>query len=478
MMGVLPCPRWFCLVFNGEAWYSRTARATELVAVRKERPVTAFRSLRTLRSSVVLVLSLLLVLAGCGGSSTPANSAKPYAGTTIRVLFATHPWTDAVKPLLAQFQQQTGITVKMESYGETQLSQKLTVEFVSGNSDVDVFMNRPLQDGQLFVKNGWYTDLKPYVNDPTKTPADYDFNDFSAKAISTTTIKGELTAIPVVVEHEVLYYRKDLLQKAGLQVPKTLDDLQKDAALLNAPGDHYGFVARGMQAAAVTQFSSYLYSEGGDWFDPATKKATLTTPQALAAFNLYGKLLHDSGPPGVVNMNWPQAVALFAQGKAAMYTDADSIYNNVLDPSKSKVAAQTGIAPFPAGPNGSVPYAVVPWSLSMSASAPHKGAAWEFIKWATSKATTLAIQGGSAVPSARTAVYKDPAGVAKFPADYVATAQAEANGRSFDRPYIVQVVQARDIIGTVIVAAIQGQDVTAAANKANAQFQALLDKEP
>ncbi|HEX8982071.1 MAG TPA: sugar ABC transporter substrate-binding protein [Ktedonobacterales bacterium] len=440
--------------------------------------MSVFRSLRTLQSTAALALCILPVLAGCGSASKPVNSAKPYAGTTIRVLFANHPWTDAVKPLLAHFQQQTGITVKAETYGETQLSQKLTVEFVSGNSDVDVFMNRPLQDGQLFQKNGWYTDLKPYVTDSAKTPADYDFSDFSAKAVSTTTIKGKLTAIPVVVEHEVLYYRKDLLQKAGLQVPKTLDELQKDAVLLNAPGDHYGFIARGMQAAAVTQFSSYLYSEGGDWFDPATKKATLTTPQALAAFNLYGKLLHDSGPPGVVNMNWPQAVAVFAQGKAALYTDADSIYNNVLDPGKSRVATETGIAPFPAGPNGSVPYAVVPWSLSMSATAPHKGAAWEFIKWVTSKSITRAIQGGSAVPEARTSVYKDPAGVAKFPADFVATAQAEANGKSFDRPYIVQVVQARDIIGTVIVASIQGQDVTAAADKANTQFQALLDKEP
>lgn len=440
--------------------------------------MSAFRSLRTLQSTIALALCIIPVLAGCGSASKPVNSAKPYAGTTIRVLFANHPWTDAVKPLLAQFQQQTGITVKAESYGETQLSQKLTVEFVSGNSDIDVFMNRPLQDGQLFQKNGWYTDLKPYITDSSKTPADYDFSDFSAKAVSTTTIKGKLTAIPVVVEHEVLYYRKDLLQKAGLQVPKTLDELQRDAVLLNAPGDHYGFVARGMQAAAVTQFSSYLYSEGGDWFDPATKKATLTTPQAIAAFNLYGKLLHDSGPPGVVNMNWPQAVAVFAQGKAALYTDADSIYNNVLDPSKSRVASDTGIAPFPAGPSGSVPYAVVPWSLSMSATAPHKGAAWEFIKWVTSKSITRTIQGGSAVPEARTSVYKDPAGVAKFPADYVATAQAEANGRSFDRPYIVQVVQARDIIGSVIVASIQGQDVTAAADKANTQFQALLDKEP
>ncbi|MFK4997155.1 hypothetical protein ACI2OX_04795 [Bacillus sp. N9] len=37
--------------------------------------------------------------------------------------------------------------------------------------------------------------------------------------------------------------------------------------------------------------------------------------------------------------------------------------------------------------------------------------------------------------------------------------------------------EARDMIGTVITAAINGEDVEAAAKNANKQFQELLDKE-
>jgi multiple sugar transport system substrate-binding protein len=42
---------------------------------------------------------------------------------------------------------------------------------------------------------------------------------------------------------------------------------------------------------------------------------------------------------------------------------------------------------------------------------------------------------------------------------------------------VVQVGKARDIIGTVIVAAIEGKDLKSAADQANSQFQALLDSE-
>lgn len=438
-----------------------------------------FRQRVTSLIALIVLICTVLVLSGCGDATTSTGTgSKPYAGTTLRVLLAVHSWTDAIKPLIPQFEQQTGIHVKLETYGENELTQKTTVEFVSGSSNIDVFMQRPLQDARLFQKNGWFTDLNTYVKDAQKTPASYDFNDYLPRALSTVTVNGVLTEIPIVVEHEVLYYRKDLFQQAGLNIPRTMDELQQDAAKLNVPGKQYGFVARGMQAAAVTQVSGFLYSEGADWYDKTTHKATLTTPQAISAFSLYGKLLHDYGPPGTLNMSWPQAVAIFAQGKAAIYTDSDSIYANVLDPTKSQVADKTGIAPFPAGTNGSVPYSVCSWGLSISATAPHKDASWEFIKWATSKDTVLKTQGGGAVPGARASTYQQPAGVAKFPKDYISTSQVEAAGREYDRPVMVQVVQARDIIGTIIVAAIEGKDVNAAAQQANTQFQALLDKEP
>lgn len=412
-------------------------------------------------------------------SVAPSSAAaKPFAGTTLRVVGANHPWAEAIKPLLADFEAKTGMKVNLELYGEDQLNQKLTTEFTAGNSDIDVFMQRPLQEAKVMAQNNWYVDLNKYVKDPAKTPADYAFDDLMAGAVGTEMVGTVLTGIPIVTEQEVLYYRKDLLEKAGLKVPKTLDELKVAAEkLTDKKNEVYGFVARGQRSPAVTQFSSFLYSFGGDWFDLNTRKATLDTPEAIAAFKFYGDLLRNYGPPGVTNMSWPQAVAIFAQGKAAMYTDANSIYANLLDPAKSAVADKTGVAVFPAGPKGQIMYNVTSWGLSIGAQSKKQDAAWEFVKWATSKEIMLKTQGDGAVPGSRTSVWNDPKGKAKFPADWVEATAASAKGRGYDRPLVVQVTNARDIIGTVIVTAIEGGNVEEAAKKANAEFQQLLSAE-
>ncbi|GAC1362906.1 MAG: sugar ABC transporter substrate-binding protein [Herpetosiphon sp.] len=430
-----------------------------------------------------LFFLVLLVVTACGGSpaASPAATSggkQPYAGTTLRLLGANHPWIDAIKPLLEDYKKQSGVTVNIESFGEDQLTQKLTTEFTSGSSDIDVFMQRPLQEAKLYVQNGWYADLNVLVKDTSKTPADYNFADFRPGAVGTEMVNGKLTGIPIVTESEVLYYRKDLLAAAGIAVPKTLDELQAAAAKLTDPGkEMFGFLARGQRSPAVTQFSSFLYSNGGDWFNQDTNKATLDTPEAIAAFKQYGTLLNKYGPPGVLNMSWQQAVAVFGQGKAAMYTDANSIFQNLLDPAKSSVADKTAIAAFPAGPKGAQMYSVTSWGLSMAASSKKQGAAWDFIKWVTSTATTTKIQGTGAVPSARESVWQSAEGKGKFPADWVEADKQSAKGKSYDRPLVVQVGKARDIIGTVITAAIQGQDVDAAAKQAQQEFQSLLDAE-
>ena len=56
---------------------------------------------------------------------------------------------------------------------------------------------------------------------------------------------------------------------------------------------------------------------------------------------------------------------------------------------------------------------------------------------------------------------------------------AEVGNKAYgtDRPYMINVASARDVIGQVIVTAIEGGDVQAAADTANADFQKLLDEE-
>lgn len=405
---------------------------------------------------------------GTTGDLTAGISDK-YKGTTLNVVFANHAWNTAISKYISQFEQASGIKLNISSFGEDQLSQQLTVRFTSGGGNIDLMMFRPLQEGKLFANNGWLNEDTSYV----QGAGDWDWNDFIAPAKGTVTFDSKVYGVPIVTEREILYYRKDVLQAKGIEVPKTLDDLMAAAEKLNDPnGGMYGFVARGQRAPAVTQFSSFLYSMGGDWTKDG--QSAVNSPEAEKAYQFYGDILRKYGAPGVLNMSWPQAIGIFEQGKAAMYTDADSLYPNLLDKTKSVVADKVGYALFPAGSAGSKPYNVTSWALGIADTSKNKDAAWEFVKWATSKNVVMALQQGG-LPGARASVWDSPQGTSGFPPDLAKVITESAKvGVDHDRPLVVNVGQARDIVGAPIVAAIQGQDVAAACKTADSQFNDFL----
>ena len=432
--------------------------------------------------ALLLIVVFALTLTGCGGGDKkePAKDPKkPYAGQTIRVLFANHPWAEAIKPLIPEFEKETGITVKLESYSEKNLSDKLTVELATGSSTIDVFMTRPLQEAKLFAKNKWSTDLKTFINDPNKTPADWDWADFKKSAVNAVTVDGVVMASPIVGEWTTLFYRKDLFEKAGLKPPTTLEEMEAAAKKLNDPANGVaGFVARGNRGAAVTQFSAFLYSFGGDFIKDG--KATFDTPEAAEAFKFYGRMLKNYGPPGVTNMSWEQAIVVFSSGKAAMWADASVFVSQVTDKTKSQVADQVGYVVFPAGPKGSKPYDVVAWALSIPSQSKNKDAAWEFLKWANSKAMTKKML-AAGVTVTRNSAWADKEAGAKFPPGFAEVAQKTGVvAVSYDRPVMTAVGEARDAIGTVIVKSIEtggAEDLTPLIKEQAKIVTDLLSKE-
>lgn len=412
-------------------------------------------------------------MAACGNDN--GNTNETTGSTTVRVTLANHVWTENIKKALPEFEQQTGLKIELTQLGEDQLSDQYNVKLNAGTGDIDVMMYRPLQEGKLFATNGYLADL----SDLAKQNADWDKADFQAGPIDATSYQGKLVGVPIITEQEVLYYRKDLLAQAGLTAPpKTLDELKAAAAAVKAANPEVaGFVARTNKSAAVTQFSSFLYSFGGDFVD-ASGKASVNTDAAKQAYSFYGGLLRDSGPAKVsTDMSWPDAMAVFTQGKAAFYTEADSLYKNATDPSKSKVSDTVGFAPFPAGPAGSKPYNIPSWALGINAASSNKANAWKFIEWATSKAQTLTQQ-KAGVPGARSSVWASPEGISTYPKDLAdAIAISTKNGVGHDRPLVIKVAQAREIVGQPIVDTITGKDTAAAAETANSAFQKFLDDE-
>lgn len=440
--------------------------------------------------SLGLVLMILFSLVGCGSTTKqpqatpvasqkpvatqPVEAAKPFEGQIIRYVAANHMWNDAIKPLIPEFEKETGMKVSLESYEESQLTQKLSIEFASGNSTVDAFMTRPLQEGKMFAKAGWYEPLDNYIKNSS---ADWDWNDFMKANVNAGIENGKQVSIPLVNECEALFYRTDLFEAKGIKVPTTFEELEAAAKALNDPANEvYGIVSRGNMGAAVTQFSSYLYGFGGDFIKDG--KCVIDSPEAVEAIKYYGKLLNNYGPPGVINMSWPQAVALFASGKVAMYTDASVMLANMTNAKDSKIVGKIGVAPFPAGPKGFKPYMVTSWALAIAPNSKNKDAAWEFLQWSTNKANMTKGQ-LAGVSQTRNSVWADPSVTAKLLPGFeeVSMKSAEA-GIAYDRPVMTSVGEARDAIGSVIVKSITSggtDDIAKLAKEAAEKVNVMLN---
>jgi multiple sugar transport system substrate-binding protein len=383
-----------------------------------------------------ILKTILVALLSLGVGATAFGQTKE-----IRVLLANHPYGEVLKAAIPEFEAATGIKVNVESLQESQLTQKLTTEFATNSSSIDVFMTRPLQEAKLFNKNGWYESL-----------AAYDFADYPKNAVSIGTFGGAPYIVPLVTEWQVLYYRKDLLAAAGLKVPATFDQLEAVAKKLNSESVA-GFASRGKGAAAVTQVSSYIYSYGGLYLDNGV--AVFDSKPALDGIRFYGMMDGTYGPKGVTAMSWENIMPLFQAGKIAMWTDACVFYGQVVDPSKTALTRdQVGIAPFPAGPKSNTPFYVVSWGMGMAKQSKNKALGKQFLDWATSK--ELATKGMLAnITMARSSVWEDKAVLAKLAPGLAETrAVAAKYGYPLDRPSMSAVGEARDLIGEVIIESI------------------------
>jgi ABC-type glycerol-3-phosphate transport system substrate-binding protein len=122
------------------------------------------------------LITLLLLAALVFGAGAQAKE--------IRVLVANHPYGDLLKAAIPEYEKASGVKVNVESLQESQLTTKLTTEFATNSSSADVFMTRPLQEGKMFCKNGWYEPL-----------TSYDFSDYPESAMGVARFYGKMLAL-------------------------------------------------------------------------------------------------------------------------------------------------------------------------------------------------------------------------------------------------------------------------------------------
>lgn len=353
-----------------------------------------------LRTVLFGALAGCLLVSACnaGGSSANAGSQAPVAGSssgaaagagsatpvTLTVATAAVPQFDDIRALTPDFEKtHPGITIKYVNLPEDQLRDQLTQSVATGSGTFDVVSIGPYEV-PIWAKNGW---LKP-VDAHLKADTDWDPADIIPAVQAGLKYKNETYAVPISGESSMLMYRKDLFAKAGVTMPAnpTWDDVLAMAGKVqNKAAKVAGICMRGGNSwgASLAALNPIINTYGGIWYDNDWKPQWSSAP-VKAALTTYLKLQKDFGIPGAASAGFPECLSAFGQGQAAMWFDATSAGSSVEDPKTSKVVGKIGYAPAPIEKFDSSGW-LWSWNLAMTSTTKNEDAAWQYLRWASSK---------------------------------------------------------------------------------------------
>ena len=188
--------------------------------------------------------------------------------------------------------------------------------------------------------------------------------------------------MPWYVETRLLFYRKDILEKAGItSPPATWDDLKAAAkAMKEKGGSKYGI---SLGTKNWQEYVPFLWSNGGDIVD-ASGNPALNSPQAVAALEHMVECVKYS-TPGVLSYDFTISTDAFSAGKTAMMLMWSTIAGPVYNSKTSKVAKNVGVAICPGV--GSLRGTIVRggWGMGIPKNAKNKDGAWTLITYLCSR---------------------------------------------------------------------------------------------
>ncbi|MFD1936377.1 MULTISPECIES: ABC transporter substrate-binding protein [Nonomuraea] len=257
-------------------------------------------------TAVLSAALLALTTAACGGGAEdrPADAITVWTEEALADRIAVQ------RRIIADFTERTGIKVNLVGVAEDQFSQIVTAAAAAGRLP-DVIGALPLAAVRELEAN----DLLD-TETPKKVVDQLGRDTFSARALELDTASGKLLAVPSDGWAQLILYRKDLFEKAGLQPPDTYERLEAAAkklntggvagiTLANAPKD--SFTAQSFEHVALAN-GCQLVDNGGN--------VLLDSPPCVQALDFYARLASRYSVKGEQDVDSTRAT--YFAGKAAM----------------------------------------------------------------------------------------------------------------------------------------------------------------
>ncbi|MEO0700556.1 MAG: extracellular solute-binding protein [Pseudomonadota bacterium] len=271
-------------------------------------------------------------------------------------------WTTEEQPerlakqqeMAAQFEAATGTAVEVIPVSENDLGTRATAAFAAG--DLPDVIYHTLQYALPWADAGILD-----TDAATDVIEELGGDTFASGALSMAATEDGFASVPVDGWTQMLVYRKDLFDAAGLEAPTTYANVLAAIEALHSPPDLYGFVAATkVDENFMSQVLEHVFLANGvspvnqDGFAPLDEAATTEVLE-------FYKAIAEASPPG--ELFWQQSRELYFAGRAAMIIWSPFILDELAglrdsapptindDPTTRDLAAATGIVTNFAGPS-------------------------------------------------------------------------------------------------------------------------------
>ena len=271
-------------------------------------------------------------------------------------------WTTEEQPdrlakqeeMASAFEAQSGISVDVIPVTESDLGTRATAAFAAG--DLPDVIYHSLQYALPWSEAG-ILDTDAATDVVNALGADT----FSDGALSLAAVEDGYASVPVDGWTQMIVYRKDLFDAAGLEAPTSYANVIAAIEALHNPPDMYAFVAATkVDENFMSQVLEHVFLANGVTPVDANGFKALEEGSATEVLDFY-KAIAEASPPG--ELYWKQSRELYFAGKAAMIIWSPFILDELAglrdsapptindDPTTRDLAAMTGIVTNFSGPS-------------------------------------------------------------------------------------------------------------------------------
>jgi len=403
--------------------------------------------MRRAMPGIAVLAAGLLFIAGC---SAPSGGSAPSADGIGPITFAigkdNSGWLQGV--ITGWNQQHPGQKVTLLLLPEAsngQLAQ--LVANLQAKSDLYDVIGMDVIWTAEFASNGWIIPLPQ---------SQFPLGDFLKPAVDTAMYQGRLYAVPDYSNADLLYYRKDILAKAGKQPPRTWAQLQQLARTVAPKYGLYGYAGTFAPYEGLTvNFAEAVQSAGGSILSPEGTRVTVDSTKALRGLDFLVNGFRQGWIPKVaLTYEEESSQDAFAAGKFLFLNNWPDVYAALSVPGlQNKVYGKFGVAALP-GPDGMGSSSLGGANLAISAYSQHQLTALNFIKYMTDLPNERQMLEQGSFPPVWTQLYTDQSLIRSHP--YLPVLEQAINSAR-PRPAITNYDQASLAISSAVYQALTHQ---------------------